>query len=489
VNESDEAPPKFRDPSERADDLAFESVLRALPGKRVAGLASHGGRPVFAKVYMGSGGRRRAARELAAARRLEAFGLPVAAPLVEQPVALMAADGAPAAAALFERLDGRPIAAGFRDGAGDGDRVHRLLGDALAVLHESGFAHTDPHPANFIVGEDRLWIVDVGALRRPLLGLSDARRRENLIATLAAFDPSHDVFAAAFLEAYDRRAQAALADALAPKLEALLMAHRRRLRAAFRKKVLRPSSAVRRSAVPGGWVLTPADVDPAPFVARLRKIIAEWPPADADDIFDDESYATYTVPFAADLWSMGLWLHRQGIPCDRPVALMKPALRRAARRVAETTPPAPLSRKQARAAAERRAVAEAVLRFETVHLADEPCQSVAATIAAAQSQEELRSILADFDRLARRLGAFGLHVKSGHTCDCSGARVRVHWCNDVLDAPDAGTAIARSWQALLHGVEKNHPSSPHLTALREAITASTRGADEKASYQPVEKLR
>lgn len=71
----------------------------------------------------------------------------------------------------------------------------KVLQDAWTLmcnLESSGFIHSDPHHSNFIYCNEELYLVDCGAIKRPIIPTRWLRKPNTLPVFLAQFDPQHD---------------------------------------------------------------------------------------------------------------------------------------------------------------------------------------------------------------------------------------------------------------------------------------------------------
>ncbi len=161
------------------DDRNFdvEHVLRWLPGKRLTAVVQPG---LVLKLFIGDRSAERLAREESGLRAFAKAGLPSPA-VVERSVSWL----------VFERLPNAQHATADKIGA---------LADALAQLHEAGFAHGDLHLGNFLLSNDELYLIDGDSVvERPVAldaGLSE------LSILLVQFPVTQDGLEHAALDAY-----------------------------------------------------------------------------------------------------------------------------------------------------------------------------------------------------------------------------------------------------------------------------------------------
>ncbi|WPO99575.1 lipopolysaccharide kinase InaA family protein [Pseudomonas sp. HR96] len=164
-------------------DLQLLSLLRTLPGQRYVGAGIWRGRPVLAKLLVGSKASRHFQRELAGVRLLAEQGLTTP---------LLVADGLVEGEGgwlLFELLEnaeslgdawvavaGLPVLA---------DEQTAVLGEALeavAKMHERGLWQEDLHLDNLLRHGGRLYLIDGAGVRAEQAGQPLSRQRvlENL---------------------------------------------------------------------------------------------------------------------------------------------------------------------------------------------------------------------------------------------------------------------------------------------------------------------
>lgn len=245
--------------------LQFDRLLRLLPGKRLSGLASWHGRPVFAKLFIGEDAARHGERERAGLAALHAGGLPSPAVLAAGAVG----DGG--YLVLSEFLDG---AVALDEQPLTADQPQALL-PAMALLgrlHAAGLVHQDLHPGNFLRHGEQLLLIDGDGVRG---AASAAAQMANLALLLAQLTPAWDAQRAMLLQAYGRPVDAAAVAV------AVAAARQRRLRHFLAKTVrdcsqfavsrdFRRFTAIRRDMQPALQSLL-ADPDAAMAAGRLLK--------------------------------------------------------------------------------------------------------------------------------------------------------------------------------------------------------------------------
>ena len=146
--------------------LIVETMLRHLPGKRIAAQARQGSDAVFAKLFIGPHHARRCQREVAGLQLLTEAGQPTPAVITTE-----ALDGGHLILSTFI-TNARSVAQRWRPlarrPAGDPVAVAVLapMFRQLGALHRAGLTHEDVHPGNFLMAGNRLYVLDGEAIRR-----------------------------------------------------------------------------------------------------------------------------------------------------------------------------------------------------------------------------------------------------------------------------------------------------------------------------------
>ncbi len=165
------------------DQLVLERLLRVLPGQRYVALARWQGRPVLAKLLVGSKAQRHFQRELGGAELMAGQGLTTPELLAQGFI-----DGQ-GGWLLFEYLGGaQSLWDVWCEAAREpllNDDQQNVLAAALAAIgqmHAQGLWQADLHLDNLLRHEGRLYLIDGGGVRRETAGqpLSRARVLENL---------------------------------------------------------------------------------------------------------------------------------------------------------------------------------------------------------------------------------------------------------------------------------------------------------------------
>lgn len=164
-------------------NLQLLSLLRVLPGQRYVGAAVWRGRPVLAKLLVGSRAARHFQREVAGVKALAAQGLPTPALLVE---GLEEGEGgwllfeflpeAQSLAQAWAKVEALPLLA---------DEQQAVLAEALtavAQMHAKGLWQQDLHLDNLLRANGQLYLIDGAGIQVEQAGqpLSRPRVLENL---------------------------------------------------------------------------------------------------------------------------------------------------------------------------------------------------------------------------------------------------------------------------------------------------------------------
>jgi tRNA A-37 threonylcarbamoyl transferase component Bud32 len=152
------------------DLLRVEEWLRILPDRRYVGRGTWQSRPVLAKLFTGSGARRKLESELQGYRLLENTAIP-------SPPLLSFGGEKQATWVLYEFLQDSGALSDIWAESRPNDResetgLLRPAVELIAEMHKQGILQRDLHLDNFISQQDKLWLVDVGELsggeRQPL---------------------------------------------------------------------------------------------------------------------------------------------------------------------------------------------------------------------------------------------------------------------------------------------------------------------------------
>lgn len=180
--------------------LTVENWLRILPGKRLTGVGRWRGKIVLAKLFVAArGGARHWERERSGAAILAANHLPTPGLLAS---GRLAGGGY---YVLYDYLDGArsPDAAAAVELA--------MVFERVGHMHARGLLQEDAHLANFLIREDRLYVID-GAAIRP--ARTEADRADNLALLFAQLPPATEAeMRTALLAAYRTGNAQAVVDA------------------------------------------------------------------------------------------------------------------------------------------------------------------------------------------------------------------------------------------------------------------------------------
>ncbi|MGD9000014.1 MAG: lipopolysaccharide kinase InaA family protein, partial [Granulosicoccaceae bacterium] len=157
-------------------------AVRILPGRRLVGRARWRGQDVFIKLFTGDRAERDWQREQRGSVALLTHG--VSAPTLLLSTRLPEPGGF---IILYEVIDdGTDAGAAYEDAdAALRAMLRRQLLDTLAQLHSAGLQHTDLHLDNFLLTDDRLYVLDAGSLRL-VEGAVDLPQAEDDLAVLLA---------------------------------------------------------------------------------------------------------------------------------------------------------------------------------------------------------------------------------------------------------------------------------------------------------------
>nr|WP_314478074.1 lipopolysaccharide kinase InaA family protein [uncultured Pseudomonas sp.] len=164
-------------------ELQLLSLLRVLPGQRYVGAGVWRGRPVLAKLLVGSNAARQFQRELQGVKLLAAQGLTTPVLLAD---GLMEGEGG---WLLFEYLDGAQSLADAWSAVEHlpvlADEQQQVLGEALAAvaqMHRRGLWQEDLHLDNLLRHAGKLYLIDGAGIKVETPGqqLSRPRVLENL---------------------------------------------------------------------------------------------------------------------------------------------------------------------------------------------------------------------------------------------------------------------------------------------------------------------
>jgi tRNA A-37 threonylcarbamoyl transferase component Bud32 len=173
--------------------LTLRQVLRMLPGKRITGVGEIDGKPVLAKLFIAKrGSARHWERERAGIQALIERGIPT--------------PGMVAAGSLPE--GGHYLLTEFVAGAQTLAELLAARNDAvlaaptftlLGRMHSLGLVHEDPHPGNFLLAEDTLYVIDGDGIQVSSPGRSALQNLALLFAQLPILEePASRVLLAAY---------------------------------------------------------------------------------------------------------------------------------------------------------------------------------------------------------------------------------------------------------------------------------------------------
>jgi len=254
-------------------EIVVHELLRVLPGKRIVGAATMGGRRVLAKLFIAPASARHCAREREGLQALAAGGIPTPALIQASALAggghLLATEFIDAARSLAEAwqvLAARP--------AGDPEAL-ALLRPALRMLarmHAAGLCQDDLHLGNFLLAGGELLVIDGDDVRAAPDGqaLAPVRALDNLALFVAQLPVVWDGALDVLLDCYDGSASFAV-DELAAAVGRI---RRQRVRD-FLGKTIRDCTqfAVEHSALRFTSVLREAQPVLRPLLAALDQSV------------------------------------------------------------------------------------------------------------------------------------------------------------------------------------------------------------------------
>ncbi len=248
-----------------AEPLRFLSVLRSLPGRRLAGHAHWRGEDVFAKVLLDRrGAKRQRDAELRGAAILKESGLP--APSVLTTLELVGGRQA----VLFRWLENLETALSLLRWDRPAEERHAAILDLAALIGRAarrGVVLTDPQLGNFGRNEKGWWFLDAGSVRSRRRGATSRRPEETVFCQfIAQWDPADDIHLS---EAADAWSLSSKTTAFSTQRWRNAQARVRRERLTrFDRKMLRAS---RRIDAPAPGLLVPADLEPS-----IREPLLAW---------------------------------------------------------------------------------------------------------------------------------------------------------------------------------------------------------------------
>ena len=176
--------------------LLIDKVLRLVPGRRIVGQATTAdGATVLAKLFLGRSGARYAARERHGLQALKRSGVPAPAFLSEHEIdggQLVTLEFLPGAISLMDAWSGSPTPACLRE----------LLA-SLGQMHKYGVVQNDIHLDNFLLSEEKLYLIDGGAIeQKSSEPLDETPAFRNLATFFAQLYPRFDAMMPDVIDAY-----------------------------------------------------------------------------------------------------------------------------------------------------------------------------------------------------------------------------------------------------------------------------------------------
>ena len=177
------------------EQLLMQSPARLLENRRASGMVARDGDAVFVKAFFQpTRARFHAAREARRTRQLRRHGLP-APQILDELEGTIVGPNLPETKAQFVVFEQLSPGTTLADTLASTETPRKVLQDAWTLmcdLESSGFIHSDPHLSNFIYCNEELYLVDCGAIRRPIIPTRWLRKPNTLPIFLAQFDPQHN---------------------------------------------------------------------------------------------------------------------------------------------------------------------------------------------------------------------------------------------------------------------------------------------------------
>ncbi|MCX7627246.1 MAG: lipopolysaccharide kinase InaA family protein [Methylophilaceae bacterium] len=231
----------FRLPLAKGGELECLEIVRRIPGQRIVCRGLWNGQAVYAKLFIGNGASRHAARDARGARALASQG--IATPLLLHAGAI---EGQPGQALIFAAIPDSRNAEQAWAVADDAQRrrLAAALVDVVAQHHAAGLIQTDLYLRNFLCTENTLYTLDGDGIRVHATAIPWSRALPNLALLLSKFAMEDDTEIPSLLRVYAARrgwaVTAGMQAALIAKTAAIRIANARR----YARKVLRNCTEV-----------------------------------------------------------------------------------------------------------------------------------------------------------------------------------------------------------------------------------------------------
>ncbi|MDP6375017.1 MAG: lipopolysaccharide kinase InaA family protein [Pseudomonadales bacterium] len=233
-------------------------VLRMLPGRRLVLGGRFQDRTAVMKVFVGRNARRYYERERQGLGILSAAGVPVPEAFWQGSVP---ARGWGMINAWVE--DSRPL--------GDEDWEQApVLAAVLAVLHDAGATHEDPHLGNFLVAPRGVVCVDGDGVRRGAGRVTETGGLANLARMIAQYPPRPDQDLTGVLHTYERKRGWGVNEDRLQRLTRHLSAARRERTERYLDKTLRDCTEFAERRVKGSWHIHRRDAASADLISFLE---------------------------------------------------------------------------------------------------------------------------------------------------------------------------------------------------------------------------
>lgn len=224
-------------------ELKIDSLLRAVPGKRLVALSNWQNRAVIVKIFIhGNRWKRGMLKDISGINRLKQAGIPTPNLLLQATTA-----DNKAGVLIIEYLNqGTSLATLFEEAKTEEGKAEVLdMGvKAVADCHQAGLWQHDIHLDNFMLCADIVYVLD-GADIKSKGGLLDADTRlKNFAMFLAQFPVSQDKQWQNLIEQYSKQSPGLSVEDTAGFHERIVKARRKRLNG-YERKLNRSTSANR----------------------------------------------------------------------------------------------------------------------------------------------------------------------------------------------------------------------------------------------------
>lgn len=281
-------------PLENGTTLILSQVVREVPGRRLVCRGSWSGRPVYAKLFIGSKASRDAARDVSGVQIMEASG-------IATPELLCNGIFAPSGHALiFAEVEGES-AETFLHSLNTSPTARlelaQKLVETVASHHRAGLIQHDMYLKNFLVSADRILTLDGDGIRHHAAPLGRRDGLDNLALLLSKFDAADDDWVPQLLQRYAAALDMELRPTETLAFPAHVMAHRMRVARGYaERKVFRNCTDVVTKRDWGKFQATARQHD-SPGLRQLLASLAEGSPECNGDMLKKGNTCTvFTLP-------------------------------------------------------------------------------------------------------------------------------------------------------------------------------------------------